>query len=67
MRLIVEDGYRLFDGQGVLYAENAALTALQTVKVSSAAEGFSKIAGECTDIGTLAACHPDHSPWQSEG
>lgn len=67
MWLIVEEGYRLFDSQGVLYTEDSASAALEAVQMGSAAEGFSKIAGECTDIGALAACHPDHSPWQSEG
>ena len=56
----------LLDGQCVLSTEYSASAALEAVQMSSAAEGFSEITGECADIGALAACHPDHGSWQSE-
>ena len=56
-----EDADDLLDGQGVFDAEYAAAAALQRVKMRSAAECLSEVAGKGAHIRSLAAGYPDRS------
>ena len=57
---------RLFYGECVFDAEDAASAALERVEVGAAAEGFAEVAGECADIGSFAAGHPQHGTWKPQ-
>ena len=65
--MLLEQRNCLFDGQCVFDAEDAAAASLEAVQVGTASEGFAEVTGECTDICSLAACHPDGRFGQSEG
>ena len=43
----------MLDGEGILYAEDAAAAALESVQVGATAEGLSKITRERTYISTF--------------
>ena len=61
-----EDPHGLVDAEGVFNSELATATALQTVQMCAAAECLSKVTSKGSHIGTLAASHPDFSPWQAQ-
>ena len=56
----------VFDAESGFYAEDAATATLKGIEVRSRAEGLTKVACKCTNIGSLAACHADHGAWQSQ-
>ena len=62
----MQEADHLVDGQGVLYSEDSAAAALKIVQVGTAAESFSQVTGECTDVCAFAAGYSDHCTRQPQ-
>ena len=62
----MQEADHLVDGQGVLYSEDSAAAALKAVQMGSAAESFSQVTGECTDVCAFAAGYSDHCTRQPQ-
>jgi len=56
----------LLYAQGIFDSEYAAAASLEGVEMRSGAKGFTKVTGECSDIGAFAAGHPDDGTWKAQ-